>query len=58
MHGPKGDKKSAQKGNQKRVTVVVLLMVGGKVDSSANTCRRVVSGNFQKLPFLVLFSSP
>ena len=31
MHSPKGDNNSAQRGNQKRVTVVVLLMVGGKL---------------------------
>ena len=47
MHSPKGDNNSAQRGNQKRVTVVVSLMMGGRVDSSADTCRRVVSG---KLP--------
>ena len=58
MQGRKGTTTRLKEAIGKRVTVVLLIRVGGKIDSSADTCRRVVSDNFQKLPLLLLFSSP
>ncbi len=58
MQGRKGTTTRLKEAIGERVTVVLLIRVGGEIDSSADTCRRVVNDNFQKLSLVLLFSSP